>query len=224
MKRVTYVITPHGGCFDPTEHRFREHDVELRAIHEADILADGTVNVLLEVVSTRSQILTSFPDDPQRLVDCEISAGGETTMVQLRYEPTERNRKFLEPHRTYGVIVRYPMTVVDPDRSTLRVTVVGSETAVQNLVRETRALGDLTVETVTTGSPSVNQQFDDLTQRQQDVLVTAYEHGYYEDPREATYEDIAADLDCSASSVGQILRRIESTLVTETVSDRSSRS
>ncbi|THE63928.1 hypothetical protein D8Y22_15780 [Salinadaptatus halalkaliphilus] len=112
------------------------------------------------------------------------------------------------------------MTVVDSERSSLRVTVIGPDEDVQEHVTETRSLGELTVETVMSYYPSTTHRFDELTDRQQEVLVTAYEQGYYDIPRNATYEDIAAELDCSASSVGQILRRTEATLVTATVLDR----
>lgn len=221
MKRVTYVVTPQSGYFDPTERRCRANDVTLEAIYDVDMLADGTVNTFIELSGARSQIRATFDDDLPRLVDSEIIVDEEPTMVQLRYQPTELNRRVLEPHRNYGVIVQYPMVFVDPDRSALRVAAVGPAEDVRSLVSETRELADLTVEDVTSYTPAASQQFHDLTARQQEVLVTAHEHGYYEVPREATYEDIAAELDCSASSVGQILRRIESTLVAGTVSNRT---
>lgn len=221
MKRVTYVVTPRRGHFDPTEKRCRENGVQFEAIHEADILEDGSVNTLLEVAGTPAQIRASVPDDLPRLVDRELSTDGETTMLQLRYEPTDHNRRFLEPFRTYGVIVQYPMVYVDPQRSTVRVTIVGPDEDVQRVVGDVRAIANLEVEHVTNYSPAVSHQFDDLTDRQKEVLLTAYEQGYYDTPREATYEDIADELDCSASSVGQILRRTESALVAATVTDRT---
>ncbi|ARS91829.1 bacterio-opsin activator [Natrarchaeobaculum aegyptiacum] len=195
--------------------------MRFEAIHEADILEDGSVNTLLEVSGTPTQIRACFPTELPRLIDRELSTDGETTMLQLRYEPTEHNRRFLEPFRTYGVIVQYPMVYVEPLRSVLRVTIFGPDDEVQRFVGDMRELATLEVEQVTNYSPAVSHQFDDLTDRQKEVLLTAYEQGYYDTPREATYEDIAAELDCSASSVGQILRRTESALVSATVSDRT---
>lgn len=57
-----------------------------------------------------------------------------------------------------------------------------------------------------------------LTPVQQETLVTAYERGYFEDPRGASVEDLAAILDVSSSAVSGRLRRglealVESTLV-----------
>lgn len=221
MKRVTYVVTPRERYFDPTELRFRANRVTLEAIHEVDILTDGTITVFLEVTGEVPAVRRSFDEDLPRLVDCEIIDTDQTTMVQLRYHPTEFNRAILEPHRNYAVLVQYPMEFVDPERSSLQVTVAGPSGDVRQLVAETRDLADLTVESVTEYDHTASRQFHELTTRQREVLLTAYECGYYEVPREATYEDIAAELDCSASSVGQTLRRIESRLVTVTVSNRT---
>ena len=178
------------------------------------------MHTLLEVSGPPAQIRASFPEDLPRLVDVDLSTDGETTVLQLRYEPTEFNRRLLEPHRRYGVAVEYPMEFLGRSRPSLRVSVVGSEADVQNLVGDLRARVDLSVENVTNYRPSTNQWFDALTDRQKEVLLTAYERGYYDTPRRATYEDIAAELDCSASSVGQILRRTEAALVSATLADR----
>lgn len=223
MKRVTYVVTPQRSHFDPTQRRFRESGVTLESIHKVDILTDGTITAFLEVTGEVSAIRRSFDEDLPRLVHCEINRTDRTAMVQLRYRPTEFNRAILEPHRNHAVFIEYPMEFVDPMRSSLEVTVAGPSEDVQQLVAETRDLTDLTVETVSEYDHTASRQLYELTARQREVLSTAYECGYYEVPREATYEDIALKLDCSASSVGQTLRRIESRLVTVTVANRPGR-
>lgn len=54
-----------------------------------------------------------------------------------------------------------------------------------------------------------------LTERQREVLETAYELGYYERPSETTHEGIADALGCAPSTVGEHLREAEHRLVTE---------
>ncbi|MFC6964139.1 helix-turn-helix domain-containing protein [Halocatena marina] len=56
-----------------------------------------------------------------------------------------------------------------------------------------------------------------LTDRQHEALRTAYELGYFEIPRQASLNDIAAELDISASSVSERLRRAQTHLIQETV-------
>lgn len=54
---------------------------------------------------------------------------------------------------------------------------------------------------------------DDLTDRQREVIQTAYDNGYYEVPREATTRDIAAELDVDPSTVAEHLQRAERNLL-----------
>lgn len=54
---------------------------------------------------------------------------------------------------------------------------------------------------------------DELTDRQREVVRTAYEMGYYEVPREISTEDIAAELDIDPSTVAEHLQRAERNLV-----------
>lgn len=56
---------------------------------------------------------------------------------------------------------------------------------------------------------------DSLTDRQQEVIQTAFELGYYEVPREASTEEIAAELDLDASTVAEHLQRAERNVLSE---------
>jgi DNA-binding CsgD family transcriptional regulator len=56
-----------------------------------------------------------------------------------------------------------------------------------------------------------------LTPQQRETLVVASRRGYFAVPRSATVEDIAAELDISANSVSQRLRRAHDTLVRNTL-------
>lgn len=58
---------------------------------------------------------------------------------------------------------------------------------------------------------------DGLTNRQHEALRTAYELGYFDVPRRTSLEEIAAELDISASSVSERLRRAQTQIVQETV-------
>ncbi|ELZ18400.1 bacterio-opsin activator HTH domain-containing protein [Haloterrigena salina JCM 13891] len=56
-----------------------------------------------------------------------------------------------------------------------------------------------------------------LTDRQHEALRTAYELGYFDVPRRTSLEEVAAELDISASSVSERLRRAQTRLIRETV-------
>ncbi|MFC6976574.1 helix-turn-helix domain-containing protein [Halomicroarcula sp. GCM10025709] len=56
-----------------------------------------------------------------------------------------------------------------------------------------------------------------LTDHQQEALRTAYELGHFDIPRRASLEQIADELDISASSASERLRRAQAQLIEETV-------
>jgi predicted DNA binding protein len=58
---------------------------------------------------------------------------------------------------------------------------------------------------------------DGLTDRQREALRTAYGMGYFDVPRGATLEEVAAELGVAASSASERLRRAQTRLVEETV-------
>ncbi|MDS0282761.1 helix-turn-helix domain-containing protein [Haloarcula onubensis] len=58
---------------------------------------------------------------------------------------------------------------------------------------------------------------DGLTDRQHEALRTAYELGYFDIPRRASLEDVAAELDIAASSASERLRRAQTELIEEEV-------
>jgi predicted DNA binding protein len=57
--------------------------------------------------------------------------------------------------------------------------------------------------------PDHGRLYSTLTARQLEVLDVALEKGYYDAPRRATHEAVAAELVCSAATVGEHLRKIE---------------
>lgn len=90
-----------------------------------------------------------------------------------------------------------------------------------------RYLGDtlpetsFTVQCVTeTGSPPCIFAVDTLTNRQRSTLGVAVEQGYYDEPKDATLSDIAAEFDCSESAVSQRLTAVERQLARSLVDAR----
>lgn len=56
-----------------------------------------------------------------------------------------------------------------------------------------------------------------LTDDQRETLLVAFDHGYFEEPRETSLEELAATLDLSSTAVGGRIRRGINALVRATV-------
>jgi len=63
------------------------------------------------------------------------------------------------------------------------------------------------------GYEGPDRPLDDLTDKQRDVVRAAWELGYYEVPREASSENVAAELDLDPSTVAEHLQRAERNLL-----------
>ncbi|WP_232686707.1 helix-turn-helix domain-containing protein [Halobacterium zhouii] len=59
----------------------------------------------------------------------------------------------------------------------------------------------------------------ELTDTQREALVLAYERGYFDSPREASLEDVAAELGITQQSLSSRLRRGHRRLIAETLAD-----
>ena len=62
-----------------------------------------------------------------------------------------------------------------------------------------------------------------LTEEQRSTLRVAYEHGYFEEPRETSLEELSALLDLSSTAIGGRIRRGIKTLVEATVIEKPNR-
>ncbi|AQL42360.1 hypothetical protein BV210_06370 [Halorientalis sp. IM1011] len=222
MRYVTYALTPERGYFDPGEVIFRECGVVLRSIQDLDLLTDGSAVMLYEAEATRDRIDESLAN-AGKVIDYRVADAGDHVMLQVHYHPSDLIRNLIELHRSYATHLDFPLEFVDPATSSLRVSVIGAKEQLQAQIAATREEIDVTIERIGDYDPGTDRRFAALTERQREVLLVAVEKGYYESPRRATYDDIAADLDCSASAVGKHLRRIEIELVESTVSDRAMR-
>lgn len=90
---------------------------------------------------------------------------------------------------------------------------VGSQVTIANTVSEYENAGispDLRKLDMYEGR---ERPIDELTDRQREVIQTAYDEGYYEVPREATTGDIAAELDVDPSTIAEHLQRAERNLL-----------
>lgn len=208
MRSVTYRLTPKTGYYGRIGRFFAENRVWVVAIHNLDPLRDDSVVMQFEVADSRDRIRACLESEDW-VRNYEFTSIEDNTVFQMHFTPQGLHREIYELHRSYPVLLEYPIEVVDQESQAFRVVEVGREEDLRELIKETRNKIDVEVEQVASYEPVAYRRYAELTERQQEVVRTAIELGYYESPRKATYEDIAGDLGCSPSAVGQHLRRAE---------------
>lgn len=96
----------------------------------------------------------------------------------------------------------------------LRVGLLGDERSLQRAVAQLRANG-LTFRIVSIANArfEANSPLSELTERQRQVLLAAYRHGYYACPRKTNSEQLGRILQLDKSTVAEHLRKAEERLL-----------
>lgn len=74
------------------------------------------------------------------------------------------------------------------------------------VIQQTRRAVELIVEATLVANQTADADLNELTDRQRDVIVSAYERGYFDWPRETGQDDIAAEYGLARSTISQHLR------------------
>lgn len=95
------------------------------------------------------------------------------------------------------------------DDGSATMSLVGPQETISGTIREYEAAG-ISPDLRKLGSYEGREDpVDALTDRQQEVIRTAFDMGYYEVPREVSTEEVAAELDLDPSTVSEHLQRAE---------------
>lgn len=209
MRAVTLRVSAGRGCFGPFHRAVVEcPEVDLRALHELRLLDDGSTVLLYEYTGDRevAEGLAAAQLGPAEDAWQTGRIDG-TEWMFAHTEPSGLVRSLLDLLGEYRVAVDWPVPF--PTDETALVTLIGADA---ELGRAFDAVpGDVSVSVERTGEyrAEPDRLAADLTERERHTLATAVELGYYRNPREANYEDVAAELDCSTGTVGAHLRNAE---------------
>lgn len=212
MKYLRLTVEPTGREIHPvhtlmTEQPFVEQvqilhwnlaDFELPALFfyvvgDAAKVADG-LDVLPEI-----ETFDITPIDDDRFYCFTL---GETTDIE---------RTLYETFTSDSLIVLPPLTYDASGGVTFEM--IGSPEILRDTLQRVPDGIDISVERV--GEYDTARQTIDaaLTSRQREVVLAAMSVGYYETPREATIDDVAAELDCARSTAAEHLQKAEARIV-----------
>lgn len=208
MRYATVILNQDEKSLHPIAHELdAEPSIQRKAIHSIKLLDDGTITMLGEIEGDLDRYREIMADSP--VVHGFTASGDDSGYVYSHVETSEQTREMLERREQGDFLIEMPIEYTDEGNR--KVTVVGTEESLLEL-SELLDIGDTDLELVSMGpySPDSKGVFADLTDRQQEVLETALRMGYYENPRGATLEEIATELDIDHGTVGRHTRAIES--------------
>jgi predicted DNA binding protein len=166
----------------------------------------GNPAVLSEVFADRSDIIQYDTID--------VLDGVFQLYLRVRFE--ESSGALDECLFDRGLVIDPP--VVFTSRDGLHMTVIGTAEMVQGAMECFPSEIACSVERIGQYTGGNQLLLSPLTDRQREVLETAFEMGYYEVPRRTTHQDIAAVLDLSGSTVDEHLQKAECRLIEQILS------
>lgn len=213
MRYVKVVLIPEEGGLHPAATAIQaDPAVALDAILHLNLLDDGTAVALSRHRGDPDRLgaILDAEEDVIKYNVSEVKAGVQTYVHSY---PTDIGAELLGLMRKHEFVLDTPLKF--DDDGALRVSVIGDEDTVQRAVEDVPDGVRVELERLADYEPQQRELTALLTDRQQEILDTAVELGYYEVPRRATHADIAEALELSTTTVGEHLRKIEARLLSE---------
>lgn len=211
MRFVDVRVRPAGGWSRFDEMVRESSGVSRGPLRQLSRLSDGSVAMLFELSGDREQA-RELLEEYFEAISYDVSTSGTTTSVYAHIDPRDHVEALVEIPEAYSVVIDPPMEFGSDGY--LSVTVVGKPDDIQRLVDDIPDDADFDIERTGTYHPGTERLFGALTERQQEILLTALEEGYYEQPRQATMADIGEKVDLTSSTVAEHLGKIERQVLT----------
>lgn len=208
MRAVTFTMRRAAGFHPASKQLIATGDVTRERLYRLNVLNDGTCVVLVRVQGDLDTVerVASERDDVLGFSVSRLAAS--EGLVYVHTEPPEVVREFVAIPKHHEVFFDFPLEGVG--ENALRVTMVGeTDELLREALDEVPDGVETTVERVGEYPPDETDLSALLTERQREVLETAIEQGYYDSPRAATHEDLAAALELAPATVAEHLQKVE---------------
>ena len=215
MRYAKCIIIPDDKGLHPVDRRIEEHpDISRDLLHNVNLLADESIVTLYQFTGDRDA-LEELLEESSMVNKYQLSGVDDAIHAYIHVEPYDRLVGLLSMLKKFEFIFDTPLEFTR--RGGLCVTMIGDVKSFQKAVPDIP--DGIRLKLLKTGSyePNTDRLFSQLTDRQQEILRTAVDMGYYDVPRAVTHDDIGEELGCTGGTVGGHLRKIESKLLPQIV-------
>lgn len=198
------------------------NDDDLEAIGLADVVdaaRDAGLRAVRELVCHGSggivqfQVTEPIPSDAFNQFDSvvwwEALTGSDSGVTYLcKIEPPDQSNEQTPTNQSIA------HNVADGHEGQIHLSVVSSQDEIGQSITTTDASEiDPQLQCLTDFECSTTATVDSLTERQREIVETAHAMGYYEVPRLASTEEVAAEVKLDSSTVAEHLQRAEHNLI-----------
>ncbi|WP_335999800.1 helix-turn-helix domain-containing protein [Halorientalis halophila] len=214
MREFNIVLRAEDGTYNPLDEAIVEHpELSREAALHFDLMPDGTSVLLYHIDGDAEDLEAILAAEDSALSYDVFEVEGDGLRAHVRFAANTVLSAMIQLMDEYDLIVDPPVDI--DDEGGLHMQVAGEFKKIREAAQMRPGQLDIELEEDDSGGVDRVDVTTMLTERQLEVLEVALEKGYYEIPRQATNEDIAADLDCSTSTVGEHLRKIESRIISQ---------
>lgn len=214
MREFNIVLRSEDGAYNPFDEAIIDHpELARKGVTHFDLMPDGTTVLLYDIDGDAEAVRDLLDETPSALSYDVFTVGDGCVRAHVHFEQETLVTALINLQNEYDLITNPPLEI-DADGG-LHMSVAGDPENIREAAMMRPENVDIRLEETEGGDVDMVDVTTLLTDRQQEVLELALGKGYYEIPRQATNEDIAAELDCSTSTVGEHLRKIESRIISE---------
>ncbi|WP_255152022.1 helix-turn-helix domain-containing protein [Halorarius halobius] len=207
-RRLRVTVTPTRGWLHPLDRALRdEPGVRQEAFHGVRELGDGTVITLAELTGPGDRI-ERVAADADGVVSYTLSPLADGWLLFAWIEPTPVVERMLRLRRETDVVVEPPLEPAEG--GSLELDVVGAEPRV-------RGAADRLQDGLRVSVDPVDES--GLTPAHYAAVEAALRTGYYDSPRTASVEEVAASVDAQPEATERRLREAEASLFAHAVGE-----
>jgi predicted DNA binding protein len=212
MRTLRITLSTADGTFHSADRALANSDTIVRdSLLGIDWLSSGDAVVLYRLEAESEADIENQLEDIDSIHGYDVTEEEEDTYsVFLHLAGEDPLASLFDLVERNALLIDRPLVF---NEHGIALRVVGTESAFQSAMAEIPEDVDLRIESTSGYAPGEQSLRTQLTGRQQEAVQTAIDLGYYETPRQVTYEDIAEALDCAPSTANELLRRAEGKLV-----------
>ena len=212
MRAVEVRLSPEKGTFPGIDRTLESiPDVTRDELINIEWLTDGSYSLLYRLSGGDIETVEAVLTDHEEVHSHEVIPSDDSRFyVFAHVAERERLSEVLAIAEKYALLFNRPLSITD---NGVVVTVIGTSESLQAAFADVTEWIPLSVEWVGEYTPGQHNAIEWLTPRQRKTLEVAHELGFYEMPRQASYREIADELDCAPSTANELLRRGEAALV-----------
>lgn len=210
MRYLTIIIPQIHNRSEVEGDEPDESALKSESTYDINLLDDGTTVELSYIRGDPERLRDILESDP-RVLAYDVVPRKSGGLVYIHSQATDLVTRLLTLLIRHKIIVDWPIEFTD--RGEHRVTILGQDEQIRQMVNEIPNEIQVELEGMGDYQPDKRQLSSLLTDRQQQILGIAVEMGYYEIPRHTTLNELGEELDITAGTVGEHLRKIESKII-----------